>query len=63
MKIICDCGNEDYFNTIDSDTGEETRITENEGQYSTVKNFTFWETHDVVGVVCNNCKKELWLFT
>ncbi|MDF2879585.1 MAG: hypothetical protein K0R54_142 [Clostridiaceae bacterium] len=63
MKLICDCGNETIFNTIDIDTGEETSITEGEGQYVTVENFRFWQMHDVVGVVCEKCEKALWLFT
>jgi len=63
MKIICDCGNEEIFNTISKDTGEENSITEDEGQYSTIDNFRFWETHDVVGIVCEKCGKAIWLFT
>lgn len=41
MKIICDCGNEEEFNTIDEETGKQTRITDDEGQYATIKNFDF----------------------
>lgn len=63
MKIVCDCGNEAEFNTIDEDTGEQTRVTEGEGQYATIKGFDFWETHDEVGIVCNKCGKAIWLFT
>lgn len=39
-------GNEEKFNTISEDTGLETPITEDEGQYTTIKTFRFWETHD-----------------
>ena len=65
MKIICDCGNEMEFDTIDEETGEQTTITEGEGQYATIdySKFGFWEEHDVVGIVCNKCNKAIWLFT
>lgn len=63
MKIICDCGNDDFFNTIDEETGEETETTECEGQYATINKFGFWQTHDVVGVFCKKCNKSVWLFT
>lgn len=63
MKIICDCGNEEEFNTIDEETGGQTKITEDEGQYATIKTFNFWEMHDQVGVVCDKCGKSIWLFT
>lgn len=43
MKLICDCGNEDIFNTIDEETGEETIITEGEGQGSElIKESDLW---------------------
>jgi len=65
MKIICNCGNETEFNTIDEDTGEPTSYTEGEGQYCRIdiSKFKFWQMHDVVGVVCEKCDKDLWLFT
>lgn len=63
MKIVCDCGNEEEFNTIDGETGKETRITEDEGQYAKIENFEFWQQHDVVGCVCSKCGKGIWLFT
>ena len=63
MKLVCDCGNEDIFNTIDEDTGEETDYCEEEGQYATIEKFDLWERHDVVGVVCDKCKKAVWIFT
>jgi len=63
MRIICDCGNEAEFNTIDEDTGKQTEITENEGQYVTIKGFDLWQQHDVVGIVCQKCGKAIWLFT
>lgn len=63
MKLICDCGNEQEFNTIDEETGEQTTCTEDEGQYARIKSFTFWQCHDVVGIVCDKCEKAIWLFT
>lgn len=63
MKLICDCGNEQEFNTIDEETGEQTSYREDEGQYATIENFSLWETHDVVGIVCDKCKKAIWMFT
>ena len=62
MKITCKCGNEEVFNTIDSDTGKETE-NEEEGQYATIRRFTLWERHDVVGIECDKCKKAIWMFT
>lgn len=62
MKIICDCGNEDIFNTIDEDTGEETDITEDEGQYATIKEFSFWSRYYSMGLTCNKCGKSMWIF-
>lgn len=65
MKIICDCGNEAEFSTIDKETGGETSYSEDKGQYATVdvKKYEFWQSHDVVGVVCEKCEKAIWLFT
>ena len=65
MKLVCDCGNEMEFNTIDDDTGEQTSTTEDEGQYATVEHpkFNLWEQHDVVGIVCKKCDKAIWIFT
>jgi hypothetical protein len=62
MKIICDCGNECEFNEYETD-GEINDYTEDEGRYVTVKGFTFWQMHDVVGIKCNKCDKDIWLFT
>ena len=65
MKIVCDCGNESIFNTVNEDTGEENTVDQDEGQYVTLKpdTFRFWETHDQVGIVCEKCDKAIWLFT
>ena len=65
MKIVCDCGNEAEFNTVNKDTGEQNSYTEGEGQYVTVDNpkFTFWQAHDIVGVLCEKCVKDIWMFT
>lgn len=63
MKIICDCGNENKFNTIDEETGKQTNVIENEGQYARVEDFRFWQMHDTVGIVCEKCNKAIWLFT
>ena len=64
MRLICDCGNEMDFNTIDEETGEQTNITENEGQYATTdySKFRFWESHDVIGIICAKCDKAIWIF-
>ena len=61
MKIVCDCGNED--NLIIPKDREDHSITE-EGLY-VVKDkdtFDFWERHDMVGIVCNKCKRAIWMF-
>jgi len=65
MKILCDCGNEAVFCTKNEETGEENRVDELEGQYATLKpdTFRFWEAHDQVGIVCENCNRSIWLFT
>jgi len=63
MKIVCDCGNENEFNTINEDTGQQSIQTQDEGQYATIEDFNFWETHDTVGIVCQKCHKAIWLFT
>lgn len=62
MKLICDCGYEEVFNTIDEETKKERECTEEEGQYATIEGFNFWEQHDVVGFVCKNCGKAIWMF-
>ena len=64
MKLICGCGNEMEFNTNDEDTGNETSVTEGEGQYATTdcSKFNLWEQHDVVGIVCKKCGKAIWIF-
>ena len=61
MKIICDCGNEDVFNTK-GDTGEENRIEEGSGQYATIDKFSFWGMHYEIGIVCDKCGKKIWIF-
>lgn len=63
MRIICDCGNEETFDTIDEETGGQTRTTLDEGQYARIDTFKMWEMHDVVGIVCEKCGKAIWLFT
>lgn len=64
MKLVCECGNEAVFNTKDEE-GKENRVDESEGQYATLKpdTFRFWEAHDQVGIVCEQCNKAIWLFT
>lgn len=62
MKLVCNCGNEQEFNTRD-ENGEEYSISEDEGQYATIDNFSLWQSHYVVGVVCDKCKKSIWVFT
>lgn len=65
LKITCDCGNEMKFNTTNEGTGEENETTEREGQYVTAdqNKYSFWQQHDVVGVICEQCDKAIWLFT
>ncbi len=65
MRILCDCGNEAELSTIDEDTKEQTAYTDGEGQYAVVdmSKFSFWQMHDVVGIVCEKCDKDIWLFT
>ena len=60
MKIMCDCGNIEKFNTIDEETGEQTPVREDEGQYATIEKFDFWETHDQVGIVCKKCELNIF---
>ena len=64
MKLICDCGNEMEFNTIDEETGEQTSSTDGEGQYARTQpsKFFIWEAHDQVGFVCQKCYKAIWIF-
>ena len=64
IKLICDCGNEIEFDTIDEETGLETRVTDGEGQYATFdyEKFNLWQMHDVVGIVCQKCEKSIWCF-
>ena len=66
MKLVCDCGNECYFSEYDK-KGVKLHYTEDEGQYviaeSNGNGFRFWQMHDVVGIVCEKCNKDLWLFT
>jgi len=63
MKIICDCGNE--VNLVEPNDGEERILDEEMGVYVTEDNstFDFWQQHDIVGMVCNKCKKAIWMFT
>lgn len=63
IKLICDCGNEGEFTTVDDETGEQTSVTEDEGQYAKINSFEFWQQHDVVGCVCSKCGKAIWMFT
>lgn len=63
MKLICDCGNEEEFNTIDKETGQPNSITEDEGQYATIENFVLWQNDYEVGIVCSKCGKAIWMFT
>ena len=63
MKLVCDCGNEESFCEINKDTGDKNDYTEDEGLYTTIRTFRMWEMHDVVGVVCEKCGKDIWMFT
>ena len=64
IKLICNCGNEMEFNTIDKKTGEQNSVAEDEGQYATTDDsrFMLWESHDVIGIVCGKCGKAVWTF-
>ena len=63
MKLTCDCGNE--VNLVEPNDEEERTTNEEEGTYVTQdkRTFDFWEQHDVVAIVCNECKKAVWMFT
>ena len=64
MKITCDCGNE--VKLVQPDDAEERIVNEEEGMcvhQNDRGKFDFWEQHDVVGIVCNECKKAVWMFT
>lgn len=64
MKLICDCGNETIFNTIDAETGKEDDPIEGEGQYATFENFEIYKIdHYSVGVCCKKCNKKIWMFS
>lgn len=56
MKITCECGNESELNVTED-------YSEDEGYYVEPDDkFRLWQGHDVVGLVCNKCGKELWTF-
>ena len=63
MKIICDCGNE--VNLIEPNDNEERTYDEDKGAYVIPDDYgkiDIWEIHDVVGIVCRNCEKAVWMF-
>lgn len=59
MKIICDCGT-----VIDLIEDEDDGYESDNGTYATTssRDIRFWEEHDVVGIVCESCKKAVWMF-
>jgi len=59
MKIICDCGA-----VIDLIEDEDDGYESDNGIYATPssRDIRFWEEHDVVGIVCERCKKAVWTF-
>ena len=58
MKIVCDCGNEQEFNTIDKDTGQL------KGQCATIKGFDICTIdHYETRIQCSKCKKAIWMCT
>jgi hypothetical protein len=61
LKIICNCGNMTELKVVD----EKEEFNEDEGQHARVtpNTFSFWESHDQVGVVCDKCKKSVYIFT
>ena len=59
MKVICDCGAViDLIEDVDDECESEygTYVTESSGD------IRFWEEHDIVGIVCERCKKAVWTF-
>jgi hypothetical protein len=62
MKLVCDCGNEMEFITIDPDTGKEYEEDYDYGVYATKDSnkFETWAAHDQAGFTCRKCKKSIW---
>jgi len=60
MKITCDCGNKSEF----VENNDEELFDEEWGIYVDVegRKFSFGEEHDRVGIKCNGCGKEIWMF-
>lgn len=65
MKIVCDCGNEEVFCETRKEGFEyiNNYYTSGQGLYTTIETFRMWETHDIVGIVCEKCGKDIWMFT
>lgn len=61
MKLICECGNEMEFNTVNLETGEKNPI-DDRGQFATTdfSKFSYWAEHDIAGFECSNCKEAVW---
>lgn len=62
MKLVCDCGNEEEFNTIDPETGKETENIEDEGQFARIKEFEICKESYHVYIACKKCGKAIWVF-
>lgn len=61
MKLVCECGNEMEFNTVNKETGEEHH-SDDRGQFSTTdfEKFSHWAEHDIAGFTCSCCGKSVW---
>jgi hypothetical protein len=58
MKLICDCGNEEEFNTIDKETENP------KGQCVSIKGFGIVTIdHYETRIQCSKCGKAIWMFT
>lgn len=62
MKLVCDCGYKESFCEINEDTKEKNDYTEGEGLFTTIEDFTIWKMDYTVGIVCNKCGKDIWVF-
>lgn len=68
MKLICDCGNEMKFDSIDPETNEnydlQTDYGNGDEQFVSkdYSKFDFWAEHDNAGITCQLCKKDIWFF-
>jgi len=58
MKLTCDCGNEQEFNTTDEETDNP------KGQHVTIKGFDICTIdHYETRIQCDKCQRAIWLCT